>query len=67
MKNRKGDHVFDVIGFGFGDKAQIISDKGCLVDIVYALEYNTYNGRTHIQVRLRDIKLTAGDMSPGYN
>jgi single-stranded-DNA-specific exonuclease len=64
MKVRKGDTVLDVIGFGFGDKAQIISDKGCLVDIVYTLEYNTYNGRTHIQIRLRDIKLTAGDMSP---
>ena len=67
MKVRKGAAVFDVIGFGFGDKAQSISDKGCLVDVVYALEYNTYNGRTHIQIRLRDIKLTAGDMSPGFH
>ena len=67
MRVRKGDAVLDVIGFGFGAKAQQISDKGCLVDIVYALEYNTYNGRTHIQIRLRDIKLTAGDMSAGYN
>lgn len=66
MRVRKGDRVLDVIGFGFGDKAQAISDRGCLVDIVYALEYNTYNNRTHIQIRLRDIKLTAGDMSPGY-
>lgn len=66
MRVRKGNAVFDVIGFGFGDKAQVISDKGCLVDIVYAVEYNTYNGHTHIQIRLRDIKLTAGDMSPGY-
>jgi single-stranded-DNA-specific exonuclease len=67
MRVRKGDALFDVIGFGFGAKAQQISDKGCLVDIVYALEYNTYNGRTHIQIRLRDIKLTAGDLSAGYN
>lgn len=67
MRVRKGDAIFDVIGFGFGAKAQQISDKGCLVDIVYALEYNTYNGRTHIQIRLRDVKLTAGDLSAGYN
>ncbi|MFZ1685041.1 MAG: single-stranded-DNA-specific exonuclease RecJ [Candidatus Zixiibacteriota bacterium] len=66
MKVRKGDSVFDVIGFGFGDMAQAISDKGCLVDIVYAVEYNTYNDNTQIQIRLKDIKLTVGDMSPRY-
>lgn len=64
MRVRKGNAVFDVIGFGFGDMAKIISDKGCLVDMVYAVEYNTWNDVTRIQIRLRDIKLTAGDMSP---
>jgi single-stranded-DNA-specific exonuclease len=64
MKVRKGDSILDVIGFGFGDMARVISDKGCLVDIVYAVEYNTYNDTTQIQIRLKDIKLTAGDMSP---
>jgi hypothetical protein len=64
MRVRKGDAMFDVIGFGFGDMARVISDKGCLVDIVYAVEYNTWNDVTRIQIRLRDIKLTAGDMSP---
>jgi hypothetical protein len=44
--------------------AKTISDKGCLVDIVHAVEFNTFNDRTYIQIRLRDIKLTAGDMSP---
>ncbi len=66
MRVRKGDATFDVIGFGFGDMARTISDKGCLVDIVYAVEYNTYNDKTQIQIRLRDIKLTVGDMSPRY-
>lgn len=65
MKIRKGDAVYDVIGFGFGAFASKISDRGCLVDIVHAVEFNTYNDRTYIQIRLRDIKLTAGDMSPG--
>jgi len=64
MKVRKGDAVLDVIGFGFGDMARAISDKGCLVDIVYAVEYNTYNDQTQIQIRIKDIKLTAGDMFP---
>lgn len=63
MRVGKGDAIFDVIGFGFGDMARSISDRGCLVDLVYALEYNTYRNNTRIQIRLRDIKLTAGDMS----
>lgn len=65
MKIRKGRAVFDVIGFGFGDMARVISSRGCLVDIVYVLEYNTYNDVTRIQVQLRDIKLTVGSLSPG--
>ncbi|MDZ4722955.1 MAG: single-stranded-DNA-specific exonuclease RecJ [candidate division Zixibacteria bacterium] len=67
MRVRKGDAVLDVIGFSFGDMARVISDKGCLVDLVYAVEYNTYNDITRIQIRLRDIKLTVGDMSPRYS
>lgn len=66
MKVRKGSRVLDVIGFGFGDMARQINDKGCLVDLVYALEYNTYNNVTRIQMRLRDIKLTVGEMTTGY-
>jgi len=66
MRVRKGNGSFEVIGYGFGDMAQVISDKGCMVDIVYTIEYNTYNNMTRIQIRLRDIKLTAGDMSPRY-
>jgi single-stranded-DNA-specific exonuclease len=64
MKVRKGDAVCDVIGFGFGDMARVISAKGCLVDIVYVLEYNTHNDVTRIQIQLRDIKLTVGSLSP---
>ncbi len=64
MKIRKGNSVFDVIGFGFGDYARQIADRGSLVDLVYAVEYNTYNGVTQPQIRLRDIKLTVGDGTP---
>lgn len=62
MKVRKGEMVFDVIGFGFGDMARTISSKGSLVDIVYVIEYNTYNDVTRKQIRLKDIKLTVGSM-----
>lgn len=64
MRVRKGNAELDVIGFGFGDLVRTISDRGCLVDLVYSVEYNTYNDVTRIQMRLRDLKLTAGDMSP---
>ncbi len=64
MRVRKGQAVFDVIGFGFGDMAKVISSKGCLVDIAYVLEYNTWNDVTRIQVQLRDIKLTVGNLAP---
>jgi single-stranded-DNA-specific exonuclease len=60
MRVRKGEAVFDVIGFGFGDMARVISSRGCLVDIVYVVEYNTYNDITRKQIRLKDIRLTAG-------
>jgi len=66
MKVRKGEAVFDAIGFGFGDMARVIADRGCLVDMVYALEFNTYNNITRIQVRIRDIKPTIGELSTGY-
>ncbi len=63
MRVRKGDAVFDVIGFGFGDMARLISSRGSLVDIVYVVEYNTYNNITRKQIRLKDIRLTAGTMA----
>ncbi|MDF1545764.1 MAG: single-stranded-DNA-specific exonuclease RecJ [bacterium] len=66
MKIRKGNAIFDVIGYGFGDMVHQISSDGCLVDIVYVVEYNTWNNVTRIQVRLRDIKATVSTLSPGY-
>jgi len=66
MRIRKGDAQFDVIGFGFGDTARLISARGCLVDVVYVVEYNTYNGVTRKQIRLKDIRLTAGTGPTAY-
>lgn len=62
MKVRKGDAVFDVIGFGFGDWARRLSSRGSLVDLVFVIEYNSWDGHTRIQLRLKDIKLAAGDL-----
>lgn len=63
MKVRKGDAVFDIIGFGFGDWARQLSGRGSLVDLVYVIEYNSWEGHTRIQLRLKDIKLGAGDLA----
>jgi single-stranded-DNA-specific exonuclease len=62
MRVRKGDAIFDVIGFGFGDWTRMISSEGCLIDIVYVVEYNTYNDITRKQIRLKDLRLTASCM-----
>jgi len=62
MRVRKGDSVFDVIGFGFGDWTRMISAEGCLIDLVYVVEYNTYNDITRKQIRLKDLRLTASCM-----
>jgi single-stranded-DNA-specific exonuclease len=64
MKVRKGDSVFDVIGFGFGDWVRQLSGRGNLVDLAYVIEYNSWNEHTRIQLRLKDLKLAAGDI--GY-
>nr|MBN2278427.1 single-stranded-DNA-specific exonuclease RecJ [candidate division Zixibacteria bacterium] len=61
MKVRKGEAVFDVIGFGFGEWANKLSGRGSLVDLVYVVEYNSWDGHTRIQLRLKDIRLAAGD------
>lgn len=65
MRVRKGTAVFDVIGFGFGEMLPQLS-SGSLVDLVYSIEYNSYNNETHIQVRIKDLKLTVSTVSPGY-
>ena len=62
MKVRKGDRVFDVIGYGLGDKTREITSDSCLIDIVYCAEYNTWNDVTRIQINLKDVKLTVGSM-----
>jgi len=62
MKVRKGEAVFDVIGFGFGNWVRQLSGRGNLVDLVYVIEYNSFNDHTRIQLRLKDLKLAAGDI-----
>ena len=45
--------TYNAIGFGLGDKIDLIQND---FDIVYALDENEWNGHTSIQLLLKDIK-----------
>jgi len=49
---RRGGFSFDAIGFDMADRIPV-SD---FVDIVFSLDLNSWNGRTSVQLRLRDLK-----------
>jgi single-stranded-DNA-specific exonuclease len=62
MKVHKGEAIFDVIGFGLGEWVNHLTSRGSLVDLVYVIEYNHWDGHTRIQLRLKDLKLATGDL-----
>jgi len=49
--------IMEAIGFHLGDWTQRLS-FGCLLDVVYELQINEWNGRREIQLRLIDLKKT---------
>jgi single-stranded-DNA-specific exonuclease len=65
MKVRKGDIIFDVIGFGFGDMVRPLSMRAGTVDMAYVIEYNHWNGVSRIQLRVKDIKFDTGHIPRG--
>ena len=48
-----GRFTFDVIGFRLGD---LLPNLPPMVDVLYTFEANEYNGRTSLQLNLKDIK-----------
>ena len=50
---KSGNIILNAIGFNLGDKQVCIGDK---VDLIYALEINTYNNMENIQLNIKDIK-----------
>ena len=54
---RQGGEVLEAIGFGMADHAQELRANPDNVSLAYALEENTWNGKTSIQLRIKDIKL----------
>jgi single-stranded-DNA-specific exonuclease len=48
-----GRYTFDAIGFRLGG---LFTDLPSQVDVLYTFEANEYNGRTSLQLNLKDIK-----------
>jgi single-stranded-DNA-specific exonuclease len=44
------------IAFGFGHMLEHLA--GATVDVVYGLEENVWNGRTSLQLKVKDMKLS---------
>jgi single-stranded-DNA-specific exonuclease len=51
-----GNVTVDAIGFRLGD---LLPDLPTLVDVLYTFEVNEYNGRTSLQLNLKDIKVAS--------
>ncbi|MBN2460718.1 MAG: single-stranded-DNA-specific exonuclease RecJ [Candidatus Cloacimonetes bacterium] len=54
LKVMKDGCTLDLIGFNLGDFLPFLK-KGATIDIAYSLEFNTWQGRTSIQGKLKDI------------
>jgi len=51
---------FDAIGFGMGEKLSVLRESqqsGTPVEVLFSLEENTWNGRTNLQLKVRDVRL----------
>lgn len=48
--------VFEAIGFGMGEMCDQLSPNAP-IDIVYTINENTWNGRSSLQLKLKDIKV----------
>lgn len=58
FKVRKGERILDCIGFNQGDFLKKMNYSPLLIDMVYVIEYNYWNGQNRIQLRIRDIRLS---------
>jgi len=45
----------DAIGFGLGNKLELITGRK-KVDVVYAIDHNTWQGNTKLQLKLKDLR-----------
>lgn len=57
MKIQQAGHVMDVIAFGIGEIADSLKKEGVYIDLIGSLDINEYNGKSSLQVQLKDIKV----------
>lgn len=55
-RSRETDHL-DFIGFGMGESINILENNQ-LVDLIYTLDADKWDGREKLQLKLRDLKIT---------
>ncbi|NQT65889.1 MAG: single-stranded-DNA-specific exonuclease RecJ, partial [FCB group bacterium] len=60
LKVMKDGCELDLIGFNLGDYLPFLK-KGSYIDIAYSLEFNTWQGRTSIQGKLKDLRIAGQD------
>ena len=57
FKIRKGEKIVDCIGFNQGDFLKNLNYRPMMIDMVYVIEHNFWNGQNRVQVRTRDIRV----------
>lgn len=59
---QNGSIPFEAIGFNLHEFHPLMRscEQGCL-SLVYALEKNTWNGKTHLQLRVKDVRVGSPD------
>ena len=65
MRVRKGDAVFDTIGFGLGEMTAHLPSRGALIDIAYLAEYNFWRDAKRMQLQLKDVRFSTGSLNTG--
>ncbi len=56
MRLSQNGKEFDAIGFNLGDRIDQIQLNGGVLDCVYVVEENNWNGRKELQIRIKDLK-----------
>ena len=62
FKQTGAKRVFDAIGFGLGEKFDIVKNNQNLLDIVFTIDKTTRNGNTFPQLRIKDLKISNGNL-----
>lgn len=57
MKIQQSGHIMEVIAFGIGEIADSLKKDEVYIDLIGSLDINEYNGRSSLQIQMKDIKI----------